>query len=81
MLFAMGDDFSYGLNTLGPLCLWQCLLQKMASKMDSVKSPKNGSPKKARIEFGFQTKVYGVWNNKVCSVCTDTKFVGTFFWL
>ena len=24
MLFAMGDDFSYGLNTLGPLCLWQC---------------------------------------------------------
>ena len=26
MLFAMGDDFSYGLNTLGPLCLWQCLI-------------------------------------------------------
>ena len=24
MLFAMGDDLSYGLNTLGPLCLWQC---------------------------------------------------------
>ena len=21
----MGDDLSYGLNTLGPLCLWQCL--------------------------------------------------------
>ena len=21
---AMGDDLSYGLNTLGPLCLWQC---------------------------------------------------------
>ena len=20
---AMGDDLSYGLNTLGPLCLWQ----------------------------------------------------------
>ena len=20
----MGDDLSYGLNTLGPLCLWQC---------------------------------------------------------
>ena len=26
MLFAMGDDLSYGLNTLGPLCLWQCFL-------------------------------------------------------
>ena len=25
MLFFMGDDLSYGLNTLGPLCLWQCL--------------------------------------------------------
>ena len=25
MFFAMGDDLSYGLNTLGPLCLWQCL--------------------------------------------------------
>ena len=25
MLFAIGDDLSYGLNTLGPLCLWQCL--------------------------------------------------------
>ena len=25
MLFAMGDDLSYGLNILGPLCLWQCL--------------------------------------------------------
>ena len=25
MLFAMSDDLSYGLNTLGPLCLWQCL--------------------------------------------------------
>ena len=24
MFFAMGDDLSYGLNTLGPLCLWQC---------------------------------------------------------
>ena len=24
MLFAIGDDLSYGLNTLGPLCLWQC---------------------------------------------------------
>ena len=23
--FAMGDDLSYELNTLGPLCLWQCL--------------------------------------------------------
>ena len=22
----MGDDLSYGLNTLGPLCLWQCLV-------------------------------------------------------
>ena len=20
----MGDDLSYGLNTLGPLCLWKC---------------------------------------------------------
>ena len=27
----MGDDFSYGLNTLGPLCLWQCLKLKGAS--------------------------------------------------
>ena len=26
MLLAMGDDLSYGLNTLGPLCLWQCFL-------------------------------------------------------
>ena len=25
MLFAMGDYLSYGVNTLGPLCLWQCL--------------------------------------------------------
>ena len=24
MLFAIGDGLSYGLNTLGPLCLWQC---------------------------------------------------------
>ena len=24
MLLAMGDDFSYGFDTLGPLCLWQC---------------------------------------------------------
>ena len=22
----MGDDLSYGLNTLGLLCLWQCLV-------------------------------------------------------
>ena len=28
MLFAMGDDLSYGLNTLGPLCLWQCFKRK-----------------------------------------------------
>ena len=28
MFFAMGDDLSYGLNTLGPLCLWQCLTPK-----------------------------------------------------
>ena len=27
MFFAMGDDLSYGLNTLGPLCLWQCLFR------------------------------------------------------
>ena len=26
MFFAMGDDLSYGLNTLGPLCLWQCFV-------------------------------------------------------
>ena len=26
MLFSMGDDLSYGLNTLGPLCLWQCFI-------------------------------------------------------
>ena len=23
----MGDDLSYGLNTLGPLCLWQCFFK------------------------------------------------------
>ena len=28
MLFAIGDDLSYGLNTLGPLCLWQCFFCK-----------------------------------------------------
>ena len=22
----MEDDLSYGLNTLGPLCLWQCFI-------------------------------------------------------
>ena len=22
----MCDDLSYGLNTLGPLCLWQCFI-------------------------------------------------------
>ena len=26
MLFAMGDDLGYGLNILGPLCLWQCFI-------------------------------------------------------
>jgi len=26
IFFAMGDDLSYGLNTLGPLCLWQCFV-------------------------------------------------------
>ena len=26
MFFAMGDDSSYGLNTLGSLCLWQCFI-------------------------------------------------------
>ena len=26
MLFAIGDDLSYELNTLGPLCLWQCFI-------------------------------------------------------
>ena len=31
MLFAMGDDLSYGLNTLGPLCLWQCLQNSRSS--------------------------------------------------
>ena len=25
----MGDDLSYGLNTLGPLCLWQCLMEHL----------------------------------------------------
>ena len=25
----MGDDLSYGLNTLGPLCLWQCFYPSM----------------------------------------------------
>ena len=29
MFFAMGDDLSYGLNTLGPLCLWQCLMEHL----------------------------------------------------
>ena len=33
MLFAMGDDLSYGLNTLGPLCLWQCFKKKNGVKM------------------------------------------------
>ena len=32
----MGDDLSYGLNTLGPLCLWQCF--KLIPKMKMVKS-------------------------------------------
>ena len=31
MFFAMGDDLSYGLNTLGPLCLWQCLQNSRSS--------------------------------------------------
>ena len=26
----MGDDLSYGLNTLGPLCLWQCFFFVLA---------------------------------------------------
>merc|ERR1711994_1232984 len=29
--FCCWDDFSYGLNTLGPLCLWQCFLQNSRS--------------------------------------------------
>ena len=28
MLFAIGDDLNYGLNTLGPLCLWQCFFSQ-----------------------------------------------------
>ena len=28
----MGDDLSYGLNTLGPLCLWQCLFLNVHKK-------------------------------------------------
>ena len=32
MLFVMGDDLSYGLNTLGPLCLWQCLIKPRQRK-------------------------------------------------
>ena len=30
--FSMGDDLSYGLNTLGPLCLWQCLIKPRQRK-------------------------------------------------
>ena len=45
MLFAMGDDLSYGLNTLGPLCLWQCFsnsrainhLTAMSFKLSAIK--------------------------------------------
>ena len=36
MIFAMGDDLSYGLNTLGPLCLWQCFKKKDESFEDEV---------------------------------------------
>ena len=35
MLFAMGDDLSYGLNTLGPLCLWQCFKDKSVTFCNS----------------------------------------------
>ena len=31
-LSAMGDDLSYGLNTLGPLCLWQCFSYECSPK-------------------------------------------------
>ena len=29
--FCCWDDLSYGLNTLGPLCLWQCLQNSRSS--------------------------------------------------
>ena len=44
MLFAMGDDLSYGLNTLGPLCLWQCFafhsLSNLLDKISQIFSQK-----------------------------------------
>ena len=39
IFFAMGDDFSYGLNTLGPLCLWQCL--SYIAKIDNFEFAQN----------------------------------------
>ena len=39
MLFAIGDNLSYGLNTLGPLCLWQCL--ENTSKTNLIRKIRN----------------------------------------
>ena len=30
----MGDDLSYGLNTLGPLCLWQCFFLNIVKNIE-----------------------------------------------
>ena len=39
IFFAMCDALSYELNTLGPLCLWQCLLVRLLSKIQNHLQP------------------------------------------
>ena len=61
MLFAMGDDFSYGLNTLGPLCLWQCFLHTwpMSYTESSLRAGRRG---RKRITT-WRSKVMNLWRS------------------
>ena len=56
MFFAMGDDLSYGLNTLGPLCLWQCFFV-LASNIIQALDSKPGSFNHTCISFHPQDDI------------------------
>ena len=53
----MGDDLSYGLNTLGPLCLWQCLVVtiNLSSWLDLGLGP--GCQRDAFLAMAFMNRI------------------------
>ena len=64
----MGDYLSYGLNTLGPLCLWQCF--KLAVQACSVfQRLRNSWLGFLLISSGYVLSVYLSYkrNNKIFS--------------